>query len=179
MDSDIINLEALLYALTQQPNSLRPELQTSLTEIGKVLQTDLSKENADRLRQVIGADEHFENAYQQSLVEIDRRYTSQERTKAIAGIFPTTRELGDIDFNTFSTSNDSVNVAKQSIYRQRTQPKRSEFLLRGDRIVTLSGGGAFLGALIFQTISGAVIGGLLAGIYAWWSFSTTKPDENN
>ena len=137
MDSDIINLEALLYALTQQPNSLRPELQTSLTEIGKVLQIDLSKENADRLRQVIGADEHFENAYQQGLVEVDRRYTSQERTKNIGTFIVPNSD------NVFLTdNNDQINTTIQTIYRQRTQPKKSEFLLRGDRVITLGSGGA-------------------------------------
>ena len=171
MDSDIINLEALLYALTQQP-SLRPELQTSLTEIGKVLQTDLSKENADRLRQVIEADEHFENAYQQGLVEIDRRYTSQARTKATGTFLP---DLGNGAFLT--GNNDQINTTIQTIYRQRTQPKKSEFLLRGDRVITLGSGGAFLGVLIFQ-IPGAVIGGLLAGIYAWLSFPSANPDKS-
>ena len=60
----------------------------------------------------------------------------------------------------------------------RSKPKRSDFLLRGDRLVTLASGGAFLGVLIFQ-VPGAIIGGLLAGIYAWLSFRTAKADGTN
>lgn len=38
---------------------------------------------------------------------------------------------------------------------------------RGDRILVLGSGGAFLGVLIAQ-LPGAVAGGLLASVYAWW-----------
>jgi hypothetical protein len=178
LPGNIINIEALLYALSQQSAPLPESLQRSLTEVGRVLQTDPSKENADRLRQVIKTDEHFENAYQQGLVEADLRYVSQERTKGMGTNFPTATELEDLDLSAFLTSYDWVNVAKTAIYSKRSQPKRSQFLLRGDRVVTLAGGGAFLGVLIFQ-IPGAIIGGLLAGIYAWWSFPTAKADGNN
>ena len=176
MDSDI-NLEALLYALAQQPDSLPPELQASLTEIGKILETNPSQEKATELRKLIENYTPLEVAYLGSLTAIDRRYRSQERTKAMGGTFPTTRELADLEFNAFLNSNDWVNVAKQAIYKQRSKPKRSDFLLRGDRVVTLASGGAFLGVLIFQ-IPGAIIGGLLAGIYAWLSFPSVNSNKS-
>lgn len=41
---------------------------------------------------------------------------------------------------------------------------------QGDRIVALVSGGAFLGVLLAQ-IPGAIIGGLLAGVYAWYTIN--------
>jgi hypothetical protein len=177
--TDTIDLEALLYALAQQPDSLPPALQASLTEIGRDLETNPSEEKAIELRELIKSDELLELAYQNGLVAIDRAYNAQERTKGMGATFPSRLELEDLDFSAILTSHNWVNAAKQAIYIKTSSPaRRSQFLLRGDRVVTLASGGAFLGVLIFQ-IPGAIIGGLLAGIYAWWSFPTAKADGNN
>jgi hypothetical protein len=61
---------------------------------------------------------------------------------------------------------------------QNSSKQRSKLLERGDRVVTLASGGAFLGVLIAQ-IPGAIIGGLFAGIYAWFSAANVKTDEKN
>jgi hypothetical protein len=177
--TDTIDLEALLYALAQQPDSLPAELQTSLTAIGRELETNPSEEKAIELRELIKSDESLELAYQNGLVAIDRAYSSKERAKSMGATFPSRLELEDLDLSTFFTSHDWVHVAKKAIHVKSSSPaKRSQFLLRGDRVVTLASGGAFLGVLIFQ-IPGAIIGGLLAGIYAWLSFPTAKADGNN
>jgi hypothetical protein len=176
---DTIDLEALLCALAQQPDSLPLALQASLTKITRDLQTNPIEEKAIELRELIKSDESLELAYQNGLVVIDRAYDSQERTKSMGATFPSRIELEDLDFSAILTNHNWVNAAKQAIYiKSSFPPKRSQFLLRGDRVVTLASGGAFLGVLIFQ-IPGAIIGGLLAGIYAWISFPTAKSDGNN
>jgi hypothetical protein len=176
---DTIDLEALLYALAQQSDSLPPALQVSLTKIGRDLETTPSEEKAIELRELIKSDESLELAYQNGLVVIDRAYNSQERTKGIGATFPSRLELEDLDFSAILTSHNWVNAAKQAIYIKSSSPaKRSQFLLRGDRVVTLASGGAFLGVLIAQ-IPGAIIGGLLVGIYAWFSFPTVRTGGNN
>jgi Protein kinase domain len=83
------------------------------------------------------------------------------------------------NFPALEITNHNRSTLQSQIYIESSSPpKRSQFLLRGDRVVTLASGGAFLGVLIFQ-IPGAIVGGLLAGIYAWWSFPTTKVDGNS
>lgn len=178
LPGNIINLEALLYALAQQSTPLPESLQRSFAKIVQSWQVEPTEEDARELRRIIKSYEPLETFYQEGLVESDRRYISQERTKGISTNFPSVTELENFDFRAFITSSDWVNAAKQAMYRQRSKPKRSNFLLRGDRVVTLASGGAFLGVLIFQ-IPGAIIGGLLAGIYAWFSFPTAKADGNN
>ena len=173
-----IKLDALFYALAQQPDSLPETIQKSLTAIGRDFQTNPTKENADKLLQLIQEYQPLKTAYQSARLETRRGYVSQERTKGMGATFPTATELEDLDLSAFLTSYDWVNVAKTAINSKRSQPKRSQFLLRGDRVVTLASGGAFLGVLIFQ-IPGAIIGGLLAGLYAWLSFPTAKVDGNS
>jgi hypothetical protein len=46
--------------------------------------------------------------------------------------------------------------------------KQTDFWQRGDRIIALASGGAFLGVLVGQ-IPGAIVGGLLAAFYAWFT----------
>lgn len=48
---------------------------------------------------------------------------------------------------------------------------RSNFWERGDRVIALGSGGAFLGALIAQ-LPGAVIGGVIATLFAWFTYSS-------
>jgi hypothetical protein len=170
---DTIDLEALLYALAQQSDSLPPALQASLTKIGRDLETNPSEEKAIELRELIKSDESLELAYQNGLVAIDRAYNAQERAKGISAMV----ELEDAEIR--NAFRDRVDTAKQAMdIKSSSPPKKSQFLLRGDRVVTLASGGAFLGVLIFQ-IPGAIIGGLLAGIYAWWSFTAAKVDGNS
>lgn len=173
-----IDLEALLYALAQQTEPLPEALQRSLTEIGRSLRTNTTAEKANELRQLIKGYEPLEVAYQNSLVELDKRYISQQRTKNSDLTFSSSTGLDILDFRVILSSNNWVNAAKKMIYSQSLQPQRSRFLDRGDRVVTLASGGAFLGVLIAQ-IPGAIVGGLLAGIYAWFSFPTAKTDGNN
>lgn len=69
-------------------------------------------------------------------------------------------------------------IADDRIITQNLVQRRSKLLERGDRVIALSSGGAFLGVLIAQ-IPGAIIGGLFVGIYAWFSGSNVKADGNN
>lgn len=55
--------------------------------------------------------------------------------------------------------------------------KDSNIWQLGDKIIVFAGGGAFLGALIAQ-LPGAVIGGIMASIYAILVKPEIKEDKN-
>jgi hypothetical protein len=173
----IIDLEALLYALAQQTEPLPASLQNSLTEVGRSLHED-KPDSARQLRALIQQYSPLERDYQNALAQWDENYTSQERTKSLGATFPIASGLDDLFIDRVLPTNNWVIATKNLTNSLRSPQQRSRFLERGDRVVTLASGGAFLGVLIAQ-IPGAIIGGLLVGIYAWFSFPTAKIDGNN
>jgi hypothetical protein len=172
-----IDFEALLYALAQQTEPLPQDLQQKLTNISRFLPEE-NPDAARQLRALIQQSSSLEIAYKKALEAWDKNYASQERTKCLNATFNRTSGLDDLFINSIFSTEDWVRSTKKIIDSHSSPKQKSRFLERGDRVVTLAGGGAFLGVLIFQ-IPGAIIGGLLAGIYAWWSFPTAKADGNN
>ena len=61
---------------------------------------------------------------------------------------------------------------RRSIMNRR--PDRPKWILRGDSIVSMIIGGAFLGLMLAQ-IPGAIVGAIFGAIVGWLS-SKTKPD---
>ncbi len=170
----IIDLEALLYALAQQTEPLPASLQHSLTEVGRSLHED-KPDSARQLRSLIQQYSPLELDYQRALAHWDENYISQERTKNLGATFSIASGLDDLFIYRVLPTNNWVNATKSLTNIHRSPKQRSRFLQRGDRVVTLVSGGAFLGVLIAQ-IPGAIIGGILAGVYAWISFPVVQTD---
>jgi hypothetical protein len=175
--NQIIDFEALLYALDRQTEPLPTDLQHSLTEIGRSLHEDRT-DSARQLRALIQQYLPLETEYKNALSQSDACYASQQRTKSLGANFSPISGLDDLLISRVLATNDWVTTAKKVIFNQTAPKQRSQFLERGDRVVTLASGGAFLGVLIAQ-IPDAIVGGLLAGIYAWFSASTIKVDGNH
>ena len=63
-------------------------------------------------------------------------------------------------------------------FRRNTMPRRTDrpkWILRGDSIVSMIIGGAFLGVMIAQ-FPGAIVGAIFGAIVGWLS-TKTKPDD--
>jgi hypothetical protein len=171
-----IDFEALLYALAQQTEPLPKDLQQKLTKMSR----SLRENNTDDYHQLRGLIQQFpalEIAYKRALEEWDKNYASQERAKCLDATFHRTSGLDDLFINSVLSTEDWVISTKKIISSRRSPKQRSQFLKRGDRVLTFTSGGAFLGVLIAQ-IPGAIIGGLFAGIYAWFSFPAVKTDTS-
>ncbi len=178
---DTLDLEALLYALAQQPDSLPAELQASLTAIGQALETNPSVELALELRKLIKTTESLELAYQNGLVAIDRAYTSQERTKGINSISTTTLGIDNLFIKGILLSNDWVESAKQlpRDLNSSSQETPAQFWDKTDRIAVMTAGGAALGGAIAQ-LPGAIIGGIVAAGYGWYiGFGQSKTSRDS
>jgi hypothetical protein len=172
-----IDFEALLYALDRQTEPLPTDLQHSLTEIGRSLHEN-RPDSARQLRALIQQYLPLEIEYKNALAQSDVRYASQQRTKSLGASFSQTAGLDDLLISCVFATNDWVTTSKKVVFNQTVPKQRSQFLERGGRVVTLASGGAFLGVLIAQ-LPGAIIGGLLIGIYAWFSFPAARIDGNS
>jgi hypothetical protein len=163
---DEINLNALLFTLAKQRRPLPLEFRRSLIQIAKAMQINPTSENKVELLKLVQNNKPIEAEYQNTLRKTLKTYNSQERMKSSNTIPLTSINLNTLDL---LSSDDPVKSAKRAVFRLT----QSRFADRGDRLVTLASGGAFLGALFFQ-IPGAIVGALLVGIYAWFSFKTVE-----
>ncbi len=168
-----INLEALLYALAQQTEPLPATLQNCLTGIDQFSHEDQSIQLLELIQQY----SPLETAYKNALDKWHESYESQQRTKSSGASFTVISKPDDLFIHSVLPTNDWVKSAKKIISSYSSPKQRSNVLERGDRVVTLASGGAFLGVLIAQ-IPGAIVGGLLAGIYAWFSTPIVETDGN-
>lgn len=178
---DTIDLEALLYALAQQSSSLPAELQTSLTAIGRSLETNPSEELTLELRKLIENHKPLELAYQNKLVAIDRAYSSQERTKSTNSFSTATLGIDNLFIKGILLSNDWVESAKQLPHdlNSSSQKTSDRFWDKTDRIAVMAAGGVALGGAIAQ-LPGAIIGGLIAAGYGWYiGFGLAKSSRNS
>lgn len=162
-DRSVIDIEALVIALAQQSEPLPSDLQQKLTAI------DPDQLDFDRvLRDLIKKHIPLENAYMSVLQQRDREYSVQQRNKSITATFPTD-SLFDLTFiQTILDSPDWVRSSQQLTNPRTITTRQPEWIRRGNTIVTMISGGAFLGVLLAQ-IPGAIIGAIAAGLFGWYS----------
>ncbi len=173
--NQIINFEALLYALAQQTESLPEDLQHSLTEVGRSLPEDRF-DAARRMRELIQQYSPLEIAYKDALAQLDARYASQQRTKSLGATFPIASGLDELSIESLLLTNDWVNTAKQLINKLSTPQTPAKFWDKTDRMAITTAGGIALGSAIAQ-LPGALLGGVLGAGYGWY-LGFRKPTES-
>jgi hypothetical protein len=162
-----INLEVLLYALSQQLEPLPSDLQQSLTEIGQALQANPTDENKIKLRDLIKTYEPLEIVYRSDLKKSNQSYISQERTKSLSATFPMTSGLDELSIESFLLpANDWVAAAKQLVNNLNPPQTSAQFWDKTDRMAVTTAGGIAIGSAIAQ-LPGAIVGGALGAVYGW------------
>jgi hypothetical protein len=164
-----IDIDALMIALTHQGQTLPPELQQHLTETGQSLAQN-NPDAAQTMRELVRSYDPLETAYIDVLRQWDNDYASQQRAKSLNATFQMEQGFGFVFMHDIMPSNDWVTAAKQIVTEEDEGP---DFWDRGNTIVTMISGGAFLGVLLAQ-MPGAIIGAIVAGIFGWFSSSSNK-----
>jgi hypothetical protein len=171
-----IDVDALMIALTHQPHALPPDLQQQLSQVGQAMAAN-QPDAAQALRNLVRSYEPLEAAYFSVLTQWDNEYASQQRAKSLEATFQTTEGFGFIFVHDILPSQDWVKTAKHLADFQMNVSSevddQPDFWERGNTIVTMISGGAFLGVLLAQ-MPGAIIGGVIAGIFGWFSSGSRK-----
>ncbi len=163
-----INLEVLLYALSQQVEPLPADLQRSLTEIGQVLQANPTDEVKIKIRELVVGYQPLEIVYRDALTRSNQNYISQERTKSLDATFPTMSGLDELSIESFLLpANDWVAAAKQLVNNLSSPQTSAKFWDKTDRMAVTTAGGIAIGSAIAQ-LPGAIVGGALGAGYGWY-----------
>lgn len=187
--ADTITLTSFMLALSRLNPPLSEDLQQAIRKTGHDLENQYPGV-ADEIRDLVEKNVHLKEEYQAAYRTLQKQYSTQERTKNLA--LAATGFPG-IDLTVAAqslTADNPVNAAEQFIKGLKAQALVSTnkatvsleapgFWQRGDRLIALASGGAFLGGLLAQ-IPGAIVGGLLAGVFAWLSNDAkTSPGRNS
>lgn len=177
-NNNAIDLKALLYALTQQPEPLPETFQHSLQKAGQALQQN-QPEAAHQLRESIKLYAPLEAAYKSALQQFDKQYSSQQRTKSLSAAFQNTAGLDWLFIHDVIPTTDWVATAKQVSQAQQAQAQPTHFWDKTDRMAVMIAGGVALGTAIAQ-VPGAIVGGMIGASYGWYiGFGKKKSAQNS
>ncbi len=171
--SDPFASEAFLRTL---PNLSQPLSEPSQQKIRYILQLirDQKPCVAQEIEKLNEESPTFKEEYEKTYIELLRQYQSKERSKGMAVAMPmASSNIEDWANRLLSAGGDLVTAAQAVVkppQKSNTAKPGSEFWERGDRVIALGSGGAFLGALLAQ-VPGAVVGGVLATLFAWFTYS--------
>lgn len=175
-NADPTPAKALSLALSRLDQPLSQPLQAAIHHLSTTLRNNSPAIN-DEIRQIVAQDARLSHLYQDAYDELEAQYQSQERSKSFDLLFPRETDWWN-RFIQIVSANDSVFAARQTfqgIESQRRSRSKEDFWEKGDRIVVMAAGGAFLGGAIAHLLTGnqftaigAILGALLAALYGWY-----------
>ncbi|GAP97760.1 hypothetical protein [Leptolyngbya sp. NIES-2104] len=173
--NDETTLKAFLLAIDRLDPPLAAEDYAKINQIGIAIAQQHFDQAIAIIHELTQSNPHLQERYDTARLDLKRQYKAQERSKsAIATLEKTGTDL----------EQDAILLLTRFSDRTRelfTDPSKrdsakSDFWEKGDRIVTIIAGGAFLGGTIGQ-VPGAIIGSVLAAIYGWYTSSAKfRPD---
>ena len=180
-------LEAFLRAISKFDQPLPQDLESDIHQLSRALLDD-APEALETIPEVAKKNSDFYSLYKLYYRSLQENYQSTERAKSLASasVFGGGHNY-DIE-SRISRVFDSEDIKRSAqkflalldskVTDNGSKTKRSDFSRRGNHIVAIASGGAFLGALIAQ-VPGAVIGGFMAGIYAWTTSAQGKANRSS
>jgi hypothetical protein len=166
-----INIEALMLALSQQDESLPDDIARSIDQFKEAAFLNGDVEASERIRALIRQLPELDASYRAADQYLDSQHNAQHRTKALAATFPNPDRLQWIFYNQVLPSNNWVTATKQ--VSKQSIASDNQWRERGNSIVSMLCGSAFLGVMIAQ-IPGAIVGAIIGAIVAWF---ITEPQK--
>jgi hypothetical protein len=161
-----IDIDALMMALAHQSHALPSDLQQHLTQVGQAMAQN-QPDAAQAMRNLVRSYEPLETAYFNVLQQWDSAYATQQRAKSLDATFHTAQGLGFIFTQDILPMADWV-AATKGLLPDTNADAQPRWIKRGNTIITMVSGGAFLGVLLAQ-FPGAIVGAIVAGIFGWYT----------
>jgi hypothetical protein len=172
-------LEAFLRAISSYKKPLPSDIQQEIRRIGHALENH-DTQSLREIPMLVQQDDLLKQQYDHVYRNLQKKYRIQERTKSLTTVANGSVFLGNENqiAQVFYADN-LIESAQQFLSRLDSQlldsqlsdnQQKIDLWERGNRVISLATGGAFLGVLLAQ-LPGAFLGGVLAAIYAWFSDS--------
>jgi hypothetical protein len=175
-------IEAFLRAVSSYEKPLPPDIQQQVRRIGHDLEKHDTRSLGD-IPTLVQQDDVLKQQYDHIYRSLQKQYSAQERTKSLA-IETNGSATLDIESQIAQVfyADNLIESAQHFLNRLDSQHigkmKKVDFWDRGNRVVSLASGGIFLGVLLAQ-LPGAIVGGVLVALYAWFTTPQAKSEENS
>jgi hypothetical protein len=175
-------IEAFLRAVSSYEKPLPPDIQQGIRRIGHDLEKHDTRSLGD-IPTLVQQDDALKQQYDQIYRSLQKQYSTQERTKNLAAATNGSVKL-DIENQIAQVfyADNLIESAQHFLERLDSQHvvqiQQVDFWERGNRVVSLASGGIFLGVLLAQ-LPGAIVGGVLVALYAWFTAPQAKSEENS
>jgi hypothetical protein len=161
---DTLSCEAFIRAILQLNEPLPDELHTIIRSTLQAI-ANQRPQSTDLIQAMLDQYPDFRAKYETTYRKLQTQYQRNE---------PSLADISRLAAQLFAADQPLTSV-RQWVEPIQTAPtaKPEDFWEKGDRIMIMAAGGAFVGGCIAQ-IPGAIVGSLIAGTYGWY-ISFIKP----
>jgi hypothetical protein len=172
---DTLSCEAFIRAIPQLNEPLPDELQTDIRSVLQAI-ANQRPQSTDLIRAMLHQYPNFQAKYEDAYRKLQTQYQRNERARGSLAL-PTEPSLADISrlAAQLFAADQPITSARQWVEPIQSAPtaKPADLWEKGDRIMIMAAGGAFVGGCIAQ-IPGAIVGSLITATYGWY-ISFIKP----
>lgn len=166
--NDETTLKAFLLAIDRLDPPLIPEDYTKINQIGVAIAQKHIDQAINLILELTQTYPHLRDRYETARLNLKQQYQAQERSKSAV---VTLEKTGTDLEQTAIVLLTSFQYPSSTLFTDSSnQSKESDFWEKGDRVVAIIAGGAFLGGTLGQ-VPGAIVGAVLAAIYGWYTSS--------
>lgn len=166
--SEETTLKAFLIAIDRLDPPLAAEDYPKINQIGVAIAQQHIEQAIDIIHALTQTYPHLRDRYESARLNLRQQYQAQERSKSAVATLEKTGT--DLEQTAIVLLTSFQYPASTLFTDSSNQSSESDFWEKGDRVVAIIAGGAFLGGTIGQ-VPGAIVGAIIAAIYGWYTSS--------
>lgn len=167
--TDETTLKAFLIAIDRLDPPLAAEDYAKINQIGIAIAQQNIEQAISLIYDLTQTYPHLRERYDTARLNLKQQYQAQERSKsAVTTLEKTGTELERDAILLLTRFSDRAPEVFTDV--PESDSTKADFWEKGDRVVAIIAGGAFLGGTLGQ-VPGAIVGAVLAAIYGWYTSS--------